>query len=58
MTTMGVVVGWADPPAGSTVTPTLSPLARPEASSGAVAPPLGGGSRPADLVRGGPSSHS
>ena len=58
MTTMGVVVGVLVPPAGSTVTPTLSPVASPEASTGAVLPALGGGSRPAGRIRGGPSSHS
>jgi len=58
MTTMGEVVGWLVPPAGSTVTPTLSPAASPEASTGAVLPDAGAGSRPAGRIRGGPISHS
>ena len=58
MTTMGEVVGWLVPPAGSTVTPTLSPAASPEASTGAVLPDAGAGSRPARRIRGGPISHS
>src|SRR5579862_3062388 len=47
---IGVVVGWFVPGAGSTVTPSLSPATRPEATTGAVCPDLAAGSRPADTV--------
>ena len=50
----GVLVGWREPPAGSTVKPSLSPAASPDASTGAPLP----GTRPADRVTGGPISHS
>lgn len=58
MTRMGLVVGERVPPAGSTVMPILSPACSPVASTGEVCPALGAGSRPADRVRWGPSSHS
>ncbi len=35
-TTIGAVVGAAEPPAGSTVTPIASPPDSPDASTGAV----------------------
>ena len=58
MTRMGVVVGLDVPPLGSTVMPTLSPVSRPEASTGAVLPALASGSSPAGRALPGPSSHS
>ena len=51
MTRIGVVVGLAVPPAGSTVRPSSSPGISPVANSGRVRPPLGAGSRPAGRVR-------
>ena len=47
---MGVVVGWTDPGAGSTVKPSVSPWTTPDASTGAVRPAVAGGSSPADTV--------
>jgi hypothetical protein len=51
MTRIGVVVGLAVPPAGSTVRPSSSPAISSVASSGWVLPPRGAGSRPAGRVR-------
>ena len=48
MTTSGVVVGCVVPPAGSTVTPSLSPGATPLASAGWAGPETLTDSRPAE----------
>jgi dehydrogenase/reductase SDR family member 12 len=58
MSRIGAVVGLLVPPAGSMVTPILSPSIRPEASTGAVRPALGAGSSAARRILGGPISHS
>ncbi len=50
MTTTGVVVGWAVPPAGSTVIPSRSPAGRRRRATGAAEPALVTVSRPADLA--------
>src|ERR1700758_5296834 len=55
---IGVVVGCAEPPSGSTVRPSVSPLTTPDASTGGVFPVWAGGSRPADVVFAVPISHS
>src|SRR4051812_46938731 len=55
---VGLVVGWAEPPAGSTVRPSVSPVTTPVASTGGVCPSLAGGSRPADVIAGLPISQS
>ena len=55
---MGVVVGLLVPPAGSTVTPTLSADVSPAASTGAVLPSVGSGSSPAGRADPVLSSHS
>src|SRR5260370_11126290 len=57
-TTIGVVVGAFVPPAGSTVTPILSPCSSPEASTGAVLPPVAGGTPPARRAVPRPGDHS
>ena len=58
ITRMGVVVGLLVPPAGSTVTPTLSADVSPAASTGAVLPSVGSGSSPAERADPVLSSHS
>ena len=59
MTTTGGVVGWGEPPAGSTVTPTLSPAERPDTTIGPAIFPLPDMlSIPAGLFPAGPISHS
>src|SRR5271165_2586304 len=47
---MGLVVGWTEPGAGSTVRPSVSPLTTPDASTGLVCPAVAGGSNPADTI--------
>ena len=55
---IGVVVGCAEPQAGSTVRPSVSPLTTPDASTGGVFPAWAVGSRPAEVVFVLPISHS
>ena len=59
MTTTRGVVGCGDPPAGSTVIPTLSPDESPATTMGlAIFPPPDTLSIPAGLLPAGPISHS
>ena len=50
--------GLFEPPAGSTVRPSLSPLTIPVATTGVVTPFWAVGSRPAETIFTGPISHS